>query len=404
MKNLHRLLWILAIYPWLDFGIRLGLPSFIGSVWDDLFLLLIIVAVWFEKRNEPRYVAIPKYVQWPFYTFLFFSIGSIIVNVVPLSVSIDAGRVIFEPMLFALLTLYTLDDEEMIDRFIQILVISTVLIAIAGIIQYIFKIDSVRWEHKKDAEQFRIVSIFSNPNALAGYFNMILSFTVASFLFLKDKKQKIFYFLATIPILIALLLTFSRSAWIAFFVMAIFFVFRWNKWWLLALPVVGAIIPFVMPESVINRFAKLFDPTYYQMSSEYGRIAFWMAAFEKIKENPIFGVGLGMFGDSVPQRHNIPFATWVDNHYIKLGAEMGILGAIAFIALILSIMLVAHIMYGKATEVKQKVYLMGIAGAIMTMAIENVTASILEALTDAVYFYAFIGMLFALHWKTKKKA
>lgn len=403
MNILYGLLYTLAIFPWLDFGIRLGLPSFIGSIWDELFLLTILIFIWIYKRNDNRYLAIPSTIRWPFYTFVIFSLASIIVHLVPISVSIDVLRVVFQPMLFALLTMYLLDDEELLDRFMKILIISTIIIAIIGIVQYIFQIESLRWEHKKDTEQFRIVSIFSNPNALGSYLNMMLSFTIAFFLFTKEKKKKLFYLAATAIIFLALLLTFSRGAWIGFFFMVIYLVWMWNKKWLLALPVLLAITPFVMPDSVINRFAKLFDPSYYQMSSEYGRIAFWLEALAKIKENPILGVGLGMFGDSVPLRHNIPFSTWVDNHFIKLGAEIGIIGLIGFVALLFGLFKLSHCLYKYTETDKQKAYLLGIAGVIITMVTQNVTASIFEALANAIYFYAFMGMLFALIWKLGKK-
>ncbi|MBO8129069.1 MAG: O-antigen ligase family protein [Peptococcaceae bacterium] len=403
MKHLHRLLWILAFFPWLDFIIRTNLPSVIGSIWDDIFLLLILVTLWLYKRREPRYLSVPGSVKWPFLLFLFFCLSSVVVHIVPLPVSIDAIRVIFQPVLFALITMYLLDDEETSARFMNFLLISTVLIAVFGIIQYVFKIDTGLWKHAKDTAQFRIVSIFSNPNALAAYFNMILAFTVASVLLLKDKKQKLLYLLVSLVIFVALLLTFSRSAWIAFVIMVLYFVFVWNKKWLIAIPVFLASTPFILPQGMINRFAKLFDPTYYQMSSEYGRLAFWAAALEKIKENPLLGVGLGMFGDSVALRHNIPFATWVDNHYLKLGAEIGVPGLICFMLLLFMLFRLAHRLYLTAKTDKQRIYALGVAGVIITMSIQNVTASILEALADAIYFYALTGILFAFVFKAKKE-
>ncbi len=403
MANLKRLLWVLAIFPWLDFFIRISLPSIIGSTWDDLFLLLIIILLFIEKKQENRFIIIPKSVIWPFYTFLFFSISSIVIHVVPIPVSIDVLRVIYEPMLFGLITMYLLDDEQLVDRFIKIMIISSVFIAIAGILQYVFKIDSIRWMHKKDAAQFRIVSVFSNPNALASYFNMILSFTVSFFFLMRDKKKKLYYLLASIPIFLALLLTFSRGAWIAFFLMVVYMVWVWNKKWLLVIPVISVLMPFIMPDSIIARFAKLFDPKYYQMSSVYGRISFWTEALIKMKEHPLIGVGLGMFGDSVPLRHNIPFSTWVDNHYLKLGAEIGIIGLIGFLLLLYGLFRMSQTLYKNSESLNEKAIILGISGVIITMSIQNVTASIWEALANSIYFYAFAGALFAIAWKQTKK-
>lgn len=401
----QRLLWILALFPWFDFGIRVSLPSFIGSVWDDVFLLATLLVIWYIKRNqnEYRYTIIPNTIKWPFLIFLVFSLGSIVVNVVPLSVSFDVLRVVFEPMFYMLIGLYLFDDEKLRDRFINIMIVSTVLIAIIGIIQYVFQIESSRWHNSENSNQFRIISIFSNPNALGNYFNMILSFTIAFFLFTKEKKKKLLYLLVSLIIFMALLFTFSRGAWIAFFLMILFVVWVWNKKWLLILPVILAVVPFVMPNSVIERFSNLLDPSYYEMSSEYGRLSFWAGALDKLKDNPIFGVGLGMYGDSVPLRHNIPYSTWVDNHFIKLAAETGFFGALAFIVLMIALLMLTKKLYKQAKSNKDRAYLLGIGGVIITMSVQNFTASIFEALANAIFFYFFVGILFAYVWREREK-
>lgn len=403
MKNLRRLLWIVALFPWFDLVIRQTLPSIVASTWDEVLLLAILALLVINFREDRRYTLIPKSVVWPFAVFIFCSAASVVIHVVPLAVSIDAVRVIFQPMLFALLTMYLMDDENTRQTFLQILIVSTVLIAAFGIVQYALKLDLGLWQHSKDTGQFRITSIFSNPNALGSYFNMVLAFTVPGVLFVKNMKHKLAFAAVSGIIFVALLLTFSRSAWIAFMAMVLYVVFVWNKKWLLALPVLAAATPFVMPASVIARFGNLLDPTYYQMSAEYGRLAFWAAAIEKISENPLFGVGLGTFGDSVPLRHNIPFATWVDNHYLKLGAEIGIPGILAFLVLLLALFLLAHRLFRNAVSENQRLYALGIAGVIITMTVQNVTASILESLAAAIFFYSFIGVLFALLYQYRRE-
>jgi len=60
-------------------------------------------------------------------------------------------------------------------------------------------------------------------------------------------------------------------------------------------------------------------------------------------------------------------------------------------------------MIKQAPSNKDKAYLLGIAGVQITMAIQNVTASIFEALANAVYFYAFMGMLLAFVWRNNIK-
>lgn len=403
MRILQYLLLILAVFPWLDFAIRMSLPSVIGSLWDELFLLVILGALWFYKRrDEPRYLAVPSPVWRPLAVFALFAAVSVVVNVVPLAVGIDAARVVFQPMLFALLTLYLMDEPETSRRFMNVLLVSTVLIALFGIIQYVFRIDTGLWQHAKDTDNFRIVSIFSNPNALAAYLNMALAFTVASVLLCREWKQRLLCLGAAAVVLAALLLTFSRAAWIAFVLMALYFVYVWNKKWLLAVPVAVGGAFLALPREFVNRFARLLDPAYYQMSAEYGRLDFWGTAWGKVMEYPLWGVGLGMFGDSVPLRHGIPFSTWVDNHYLKLGAETGVIGMAAFMVLLYVLFRTAHRLYLNGATGQDRVWALGIAGVVITMAVENVTASIFEALTVAIYFYAFAGMLLALVLKSGK--
>ncbi len=402
MFVLTRLIWILALFPWFDYAIRGLFPSALASTWDESYLILILISLYFYQctREEPQFRSqmIPASIKLPFFALIIFTVGSIVINTVPLSVSVDAARVVFQPMLFLLLTHFMLDREKLLDSFINILIVSTVVMALYGILQYVFQLELPRFQQKPDA-QYRIISIFSNPNALGAYFNMVLAFLLALFLHTKGIAKKLLYLLAIVPIFLALLLTFSRGAWIAFFIMAIYAFWVANRKWLLALPLIIVALPFAMPQSVVDRFSYLFDPEYYLMSSEYGRISFWTDAIKKTFEKPIFGHGLGMYGDSVPLRHNIPFSTWVDNHYLKLSAEIGIFGLVAILTMLFMLLVLARKLYRTAESPKFRAYALGLSGVFLAMIVQNFTASIWEVLTDAVMFYAFVGMLFALRWR-----
>lgn len=395
------LVWIVALLPWMDYAIRGVFPRALGSLWDEVFIIVILISLYIYQclREEPqrRRDIITDPIKWAFYALIFFTVGSIVVNAVPLAVSIDAVRVMFQPMFFILLTMFMLDNEDLLDSFIRVLIGSTVVIALLGIVQYLLQVDTTRFI-QKDGSEYRIISIFSNPNALGAYFNMVLAFMISLFLHSKGWRHKLFYLLLIAPVAIGLLLTFSRGAWIAFVLMLIFAIGVYARKWLLAVLLFLVALPFAMPDSVINRFMYLFDPEYIRLSSEYGRIAFWRDAIERTLAKPIFGQGLGMYGDSVPLRHNIPFSTWVDNHYLKLGAEIGIFGLAAVLALLVLLLLFARRLYLAADTDKYRAYILGATGAIITMIIQNGTASIWEVLVNAITFYALIGMLFGIRW------
>ena len=286
------LVWIVALLPWIDYAIRGVFPSALAGTWDEVLIILFLIAIYIYQclREEPqrRRDIIAPSIKYTFYILIIFTAGSIIINAVPLAVSFDAVRVMYQPMLFIILAMFTLDNEELLDSFIRVLIGSTVIIALLGIIQYALQLDTTRFV-QKSGEQYRIISIFSNPNALGAYFNMVLAFLISFFLHSKGWRYKAFYTLLIIPIVIGLLLTFSRGAWIAFAVMVIFAVFVYAKKWLLALIPLVIALPFILPDSIINRFMNIFDPEYLRLSGEYGRIFFWRGAIEKTLDKPFFG-------------------------------------------------------------------------------------------------------------------
>ncbi|MDQ0338496.1 O-antigen ligase [Caldalkalibacillus uzonensis] len=395
MLLLQRLLWILILFPWLDFLLRYIFPDSISGLWDELFLFAIIIALWIYKKNENRFVVVPNYVKIPFLLYFIFCVSSMVIHVVPLAVAIDAMRVIYQPILFGLLTMYLSDNKMLLQRFFHWMYISAGIIAFLGIIEFVFQIDTSRWNHP--SEQFRAVSIFSNPNAVAAFYNMMLAMLIPRILMHKQKRW--IYSGIAVILFIALLFTLSRGAWIAFCMMVLYVIWMCNKKWLLSIPIATLVLPFVLPKSIIQRIMVLFDPEYYQMSSEYGRIAFWKEALERMIDNPLFGVGVGMFGDSVPLRHQIPFATWVDNHYLKIGAEIGVFGLLAFVVFVFSLFWLPHRSAKQANNSFTKSLYIGLASVTIVIAVQNVTASIWEALTVGVFYYAIVGIIFGLKWQ-----
>ena len=67
---------------------------------------------------------------------------------------------------------------------------------------------------------------------------------------------------------------------------------------------------------------------------------------------------------------------------------------LAFVALLLALFLLAQSCTWRNTE-SRRIYALGIAGVVITMGVQNVTASIFEALANAIFFYTFMGILFS---------
>jgi hypothetical protein len=147
----------------------------------------------------------------------------------------------------------------------------------------------------------RAYGAFSHPNVFGGY--LVISLT-ATLVFWRDTKRS--WMTALRPGLFiiqtaVLFFTFSRSAWIAFFVCVCtysFFIFRqkkiWNEdRWVLAVSFVGiAILSAVYFPLIQTRF---FGESFHEVRSTTERVVGYTEAVEILRDKPFFGVGAGNY-------------------------------------------------------------------------------------------------------------
>ncbi len=65
------------------------------------------------------------------------------------------------------------------------------------------------------------------------------------------------------------------------------------------------------------------------------RILLWREALLMVRDNPVFGVGPGMFSEISPTAMRDSDAAWAHSEYLQVGAETGAVGLLLFVALLL---------------------------------------------------------------------
>lgn len=177
----------------------------------------------------------------------------------------------------------------------------------------------------------RAIGTFPDPHMLAYFLGM--SIPLQALLAFKNKQYWLFPALS----FLVLLLTFSRGSYVGLVGVIIWLaIYVWRNY-----PekrqrlVIGAILIFIFSSllpPVRDRFFSILDV--YEGSNK-GRLEIWDEALEITLQNPIFGVGLGNYANTVRPESRYREPIYAHDTYLDLSSEIGFPGAIAWIILII---------------------------------------------------------------------
>lgn len=230
-------------------------------------------------------------------------------------------------LLFYLVQIFI--NKTQLRKIIAVFCISAALLSIDGIYQFITGVDFIRG--------FPVVKVH-NFNAVGGafrHYNNFSCFLIVMFFmnihflwFLKRKWVKTLLTVNSLLIVTALMLTYSRGAWLAFLLTAIISLFIIQDKVIRGtlLVVLGAFFIGVFTHPMIKeRFLFLLQDT-------SGRSVIWKVAWQMFKESPVFGKGLGLFMELLPQYARISLMPqYTHNCYLQILAETGIIGFFSFL-------------------------------------------------------------------------
>ncbi len=247
------------------------------------------------------------------------------------------------------------------ERQIKILLISTLLSGIITsiycLIQY-FGLDPIT--HTVNPVQpnigsYRTTGFLDNPDVVSGYL-ITLPAVALSMCFISEKLVlRIIYFsiflLITSVIIMIHSITPILGLCAGFLVFTVFIVYRTTFTWKKSL-IALLLISFIGGGGFLtNKFESVLNSIFYHygrfldLSSD--RLLMWRTAGEMIKDKPIAGIGIGMYKvkffeyrdrvlDRIPYFGVYEKSEQAHNEYLQLWAEMGTIGIIAVMWLIIS--------------------------------------------------------------------
>lgn len=385
LSDYERATYLLGAYSVIDFGIR-SVSDLLGGIWDELFLILLIglwILKWILYRKEEGFKMTP--LDMPVFIFITAMVFVLIVNSPDFKISLEGFRAVVQYILWYFVVIQLLRTEKGARNLCIFFVLVAFVLALHGVYQYIIGVEMpAGWVDSKEAGvRTRVYSILTSPN-IFGCLMTLASPIAFSFVFsMKKIKSKVFFAFATCVMLLSLLFTFSRGAWIGFMVAAFVYVFIKDKRFFIPI-IIGAILVIAFVPSVSNRITYMLSSEYIESSLRGGRLVRWATGLEMLKSNPFVGVGLGHFGGAVAMNHDLSYLVgvqvektfYMDNYFLKTAVESGLFGlgtfAILMYQVIINSLRTIRITVKKELRELEIGILAGLVGVICHNFVENI--------------------------------
>lgn len=231
----------------------------------------------------------------------------------------------------------------------------------------------------------RVYATFGNANFYASYLLMIIPAAVALAWHAKNKQLRLFFIFTALVNFYCLILTNSRSAFVALFIgFLFFFATTKNYRFLMSTAVLALLIGgvlFLQPQII---------PRYNIMPEEFQeRISIWSLGWYAITQHPILGTGLTSFYTQYVMNYLGKYAPHAHNLYLNIWVEGGI---IALMLLLWNLKKVYKIGLEKLQS-KNKILAIGILSGLTAALLQSLLDNPLENFQTGTIFAYFVIIL-----------
>lgn len=303
----------------------------------DVFLgiiFLVLVRLFYKEKKAPQ----PKEIFYPLILFLAFCFFSLVLNMHFLKpIQFLAAFLYFVRIMIysSLLFVFGKLPKNKLEDFFKKFIASGFVFIVFGIVQYLFYNDlgnlkSFFWDIHRD----RLFGSVLDPNFAGAIIIIEVLLLLHLYLIKLKQKTKIVISIGLFVSLVALLLTYSRSTYIAF-IAAIATFFILNK----RFKFLFVIISFLFfAAAIIPKNFHIEGMDLFRTGSAVGRLTSFSSAVTVFSTSPIFGVGFNAYRYA-QFRLGLLDAHWLETHagagvsdsYLFILATVGIVGFAFFI-------------------------------------------------------------------------
>lgn len=335
------------------------------------FLILAVFFAWLAKTAVRKELGLLRKtpLNKPIFAYLAVSIFSTGLGVMSGDVNTKVAFFYIlkyiEFFMIFFLFLNNLDDMKQIKTFIFCFLLVSFIIGILTYAQ-IGKID-------RPTAPFE--GAHGEPNTLGGYLMLTLAIALGILLYSRNTNVKLILVGLVCFNFYPLLMTLSRSSYLAFIGVYLVLVFlsRRQRLILIGLLVLAILfLPFLIPEQVKERVLYTFS---YGSQSTFGggkikleasaasRLIQWQYAMSYLEKKPFFGYG-------------VTGAGFMDTQYARILAETGIFGFLIFLWLVFSLLKNFWRIFNNATDDYSQGLILGILGGLIGLLIMSFGANV----------------------------
>ncbi len=353
--------------------------------------------------------------------FVVASVASALVNGVPaLQAIAGIGFTLDAVALFVLARIVGFGPRDAlmaIGAFVGLLIVAATVAAGQALLSpYILGLSALTGRF---GEPYRLASFFGDPNVFAAFLSAAIPILLFGASGLRTSRGRRAALAAAALLLLALWLSFSRGGWlgaIGGFVIASLLLDRRALRIGLAVGVFAFAVALVMPRdllvkdpSVTARRPDLFKATIGRVSAVGDetdlRTLFIANAVPIVADHPLLGVGPGRYGGAAADLFGTPIyrqygtdllrmdpsQRTVDDFWLHLLVESGIIGFLAFAAMVGSALL-PIVRGARKAAWERRVALCGVVGAALCLVVNSLSTMLLEANSVAYLFWFLLGL------------
>jgi putative inorganic carbon (HCO3(-)) transporter len=210
--------------------------------------------------------------------------------------------VILEAAVFYALLRAMVSDQRDIWRLADAWVLGGALIALVGLLQWAFGQNVITAEGV-----WRVRGLYGSPNNLALYLGKVFPLAVAVVAWGCKGRRRWVYGVAALLMALAILLTYSRGAWIVGVPAALLFLLamRGRRTFAFGLGLLVLLAVVLLLVVGTGRLTSLMDTT---EGTTFFRLQLWQSSWEMVRDQPLLGVGLDNFLYAYRTQYVLPTA------------------------------------------------------------------------------------------------